>query len=61
VLAGIFSILFGIMLLIMPGVGALALVFWIGAWMVAIGVLLMILAFRIRHVAHMIDRRTRHA
>ncbi len=61
VLAGILSILFGLMLLIMPGVGALALVFWIGAWMVAIGVLLMILAFRIRHLAHMIGGHTRHA
>lgn len=52
VLAGIVSILFGIMLLIMPGAGALALVFWIGAWMIAIGVLLMVLAFRVRNLVH---------
>ena len=61
VLAGIVSILFGIVLLIMPGAGALALVFWIGGWMLAIGVLLMILAFRVRHLAHMIGGQTRHA
>ena len=48
IIAGILSIAFGIVLLIMPGVGALALVFWIGAWMLAIGVLLMALAFRVR-------------
>jgi uncharacterized membrane protein HdeD (DUF308 family) len=61
VLAGIFSILFGIILLLQPGVGALALVFWIGAWMILIGVLLMILAFRVRNLASMIGTRTRTA
>jgi uncharacterized membrane protein HdeD (DUF308 family) len=61
VLAGILSIVFGILLLLQPGIGALALVFWIGAWMIAIGVLLMILAFRIRNLAGTIGRTTRHA
>ena len=51
VLAGILSIVFGIILLFQPGVGALALVFWIGAWMIVIGVLLCILAFRVRNLA----------
>jgi uncharacterized membrane protein HdeD (DUF308 family) len=53
-LAGVLSIAFGIILLIMPGAGALALVFWIGAWMIAIGILLMVLAFRVRNLAHSI-------
>jgi uncharacterized membrane protein HdeD (DUF308 family) len=53
--------LFGIVLLFQPGIGALALVFWIGAWMIAIGVLLMVLAFRVRNLAGMIGRKTRHA
>jgi uncharacterized membrane protein HdeD (DUF308 family) len=60
-LAGVLSIAFGIILFIMPGAGALALVFWIGAWMIAIGVLLMVLAFRVRNLAHTISGQTQHA
>lgn len=48
ILAGLISIVFGILLFLQPAVGALALVFWIGAWAIAMGVLLMILAFKIR-------------
>ena len=48
ILAGILSIVFGILLLLQPAVGALALVFWIGAWAIVIGILLMILAFKIK-------------
>jgi uncharacterized membrane protein HdeD (DUF308 family) len=48
ILAGLLSIVFGILLLLQPGVGALALIFWIGAWAIAMGVLLMILAFKIK-------------
>jgi uncharacterized membrane protein HdeD (DUF308 family) len=61
VLAGILSILFGILPLLRPGIGALALVFWIGAWMIAIGVLLMVLAFCVRNLARMIGGETRPA
>lgn len=60
-LAGVLSIALGIVLLIVPGVGALALVLWIGAWMIAIGVLLMVLAFRVRNLAHTFGGGTRHA
>jgi len=49
VLAGVASIVFGILLLLQPGVGALALIWWIGAWAIFMGVLLIILAFKIRH------------
>jgi uncharacterized membrane protein HdeD (DUF308 family) len=48
IVASLLSIVFGILLFLQPGVGALALVFWIGAWAIAMGVLLMILAFKIK-------------
>jgi uncharacterized membrane protein HdeD (DUF308 family) len=49
VLAGIASVLFGILLLLRPAVGALALIWWIGAWAIVSGILFMILAFRMRN------------
>ena len=48
-LAGIASVAFGIILLLQPAAGALALVWLIAAWAVVFGVLLMILAFRMRN------------
>jgi len=48
VLAGIASVAFGVLLLFQPAVGALALIWWIGAWALVFGILLMILAFRMR-------------
>ena len=47
-LAGILSVLLGIVMLLQPGAGALALVWWIGGFAVAFGVLLVALAFRVR-------------
>lgn len=58
VLVGILSIIFGILLSLMPGAGALVLVFWIGAWMIAIGILLLVLAFRVRSWGELTDART---
>ena len=52
VLAGVASIVFGILLLLQPAVGALVLIWWIGAWALFFGILLMMLAFRIRHLGH---------
>jgi uncharacterized membrane protein HdeD (DUF308 family) len=49
VLAGIASVVFGILLLFRPAVGALALIWWIGAWAIVSGILFMILAFRMRN------------
>jgi uncharacterized membrane protein HdeD (DUF308 family) len=49
IIAGIASVGFGVLVMIMPGAGALALVWWIGAYALAFGVLLMLLAFRMRH------------
>lgn len=48
VLGGIVSILFGIALIINPGVSALVLTWWIGSYSFAFGILLLILAFKLR-------------
>jgi uncharacterized membrane protein HdeD (DUF308 family) len=49
VLAGIASIIFGVLMFLFPGTGALAVVWIIGAYGVAFGVLMLILAFRLRN------------
>jgi len=49
VLAGIASVVFGVILLFQPAAGALALIWLIGAWAFVFGILLMILAFRMRN------------
>ncbi|GJD78887.1 membrane protein [Methylobacterium gregans] len=48
VLGGVVSVLFGLALLINPGMSALVLTWWLGGYAVAFGVLLVILAFRLR-------------
>ncbi len=48
VLAGVLSVLLGIVIMLQPGAGALALVWWIGGFAIAFGVLLVALAFRVR-------------
>ena len=47
-LAGVLSVGFGVLLLLFPGPGALSLVWLIGAYALAFGVLLLVLAFRLR-------------
>ena len=47
-LAGILSVLFALMLVANPGAGALAVVWIIGAYAIAFGVVLLVLAFRLR-------------
>jgi uncharacterized membrane protein HdeD (DUF308 family) len=48
-LAGIASVVFGAILLIQPAAGALALIWLIATWAIVFGILLMILAFRMRN------------
>jgi uncharacterized membrane protein HdeD (DUF308 family) len=56
ILAGALSVLFGVLLILQPGAGALALVWLIGAYAIVFGVLLSILAFQLRSLDHTIDR-----
>jgi uncharacterized membrane protein HdeD (DUF308 family) len=48
-LSGVLSILFAFLLLLFPGAGALAVLFWIGAYAIVFGALLVALGVRLRH------------
>lgn len=50
-LAGVLSVLFGIVLFAAPGAAALALSVWIGVYAILFGVTLLLLAFRLRRHA----------
>ena len=52
-LAGLASILFGVILLVFPGVGALSLVWLIGSFALVFGVFLVILGWRLRGIIEM--------
>jgi uncharacterized membrane protein HdeD (DUF308 family) len=49
-LAGIASLVFGVLLVLQPAAGALVLVWWIGAYALVFGILLLVLAFRMRRL-----------
>lgn len=48
VLSGVLSLLFGVFVVAFPGAGALALILWIGAYVFVMGVMLIVLGFRLR-------------
>jgi uncharacterized membrane protein HdeD (DUF308 family) len=50
ILAGLCSVVFGVLLMLMPGPGALVLVLWIGAYTLVVGLLLIVLAFKVRRL-----------
>jgi len=56
-LGGALSIAFGVAMVAFPGVGALAVVFWIGAFALLEGVVLVALSFRIRGVGNVAHAR----
>src|SRR5205823_861986 len=50
VLAGIASVAFGVVLLLQPAAGVLILIWWVGAYALLFGILLVVLAFRMRRL-----------
>jgi uncharacterized membrane protein HdeD (DUF308 family) len=49
ILSGALSVVFGVVVMIAPSAGALAMVLWIGAYSIVFGALLLGLAFRLRN------------
>ncbi len=56
ILAGAASVLFGVLLILQPAAGAVAIVWLIGAYAIVFGVLLSGLALQLRRLGHTIDR-----
>lgn len=50
---GVLSIVFGVLMFAFPGVGALAVLYYIGAWAVVTGVTLCLLAFELRRLGRL--------
>jgi uncharacterized membrane protein HdeD (DUF308 family) len=48
ILAGVASLAFGCLLFVFPGAGALALILWIGAMAIVVGVIETVLGFKLR-------------
>jgi uncharacterized membrane protein HdeD (DUF308 family) len=56
-LAGFASLIFGVLLVILPGPGALALIWLIGSYAIVFGILMLVLAFRLRGLQGTTGRR----
>ena len=48
ILGGAFSVIFGLLVMLLPGAGALALIWTIGAYAIILGILFVAFAFRLR-------------
>jgi len=59
-LSGIASLVFGVLLVLFPGAGALTVVLWIGAYALVFGALLIALAFRLRSLGRPHAARPAH-
>ena len=57
ILSGVLSVIFGILLIALPGPGALSIVWLLGAYALLFGILTLILAFRVRSMGEKIGRR----
>lgn len=57
-LSGLLSMVLGVLLFVAPGAGALAVLWWIGAFAIVFGVLTMILGFRLKGLKNRVVRRT---
>jgi uncharacterized membrane protein HdeD (DUF308 family) len=55
-LSGALSVVFGVLLIVQPGAGALALIWMVGAYAIVFGVLFCILAFELRRLGERLDR-----
>ncbi|MGZ4962296.1 MAG: HdeD family acid-resistance protein [Limisphaerales bacterium] len=53
-LVGVCSVVFGLLLIVRPGAGALAVLWWIGTFAIIIGALLIAFAFEVRGVSRTI-------
>lgn len=51
ILAGLASVIFGVIVFLFPGAGALSVIWIIGAYAIIFGILLIMLAFRVRGMA----------
>lgn len=56
-LGGLLSIAFGFLISLFPAAGALAVVFWIGGYAVAFGIVLAALSLRLRSFRNALERR----
>lgn len=56
ILSGVVSILFGVVLVSNPGSGALAMILVIGTFALVFGVMMIILAFRVKGLPHRMER-----
>jgi uncharacterized membrane protein HdeD (DUF308 family) len=56
-LSGVASLIFGILLVVLPGPGALALIWLIGSYAIIFGILMLVLAFQVRGMQDTVGRR----